>query len=506
MIVNIRGDLNRSYAQTLCLIFFPGAKFAKDEVPTPDTPTVSFHVIENEISVSACVRIRVGNKRAESRHTERYARWETRQKAIRIAAGGALLKAGQKMFNTTPGWGILTGVRPAKVAIPLIEAYGRDGAVTRLCEDYFITPKKAALVSEVAQHEMEFFARYGEDTCSLYVSIPFCPTRCAYCSFVSYSTKRLLSLIPTYLERLCKDIDRMAEIIRASGKRLVTIYIGGGTPTILNAEQLRMLLSKLESAFDIRALDEYSIEAGRPDTITPEKLAICAAYGVTRVSINPQTLSDDVLAAIGRKHTVKQFYEAYEIARKSGIPQINTDLIAGLPGDHFGSFSRTMDSIIDLSPENITVHTFCAKKSADILTSGARIYSLHGGDTGMCIDYSQLRAKTSGYAPYYLYRQKNSMGNFENVGFAKPGTEGLYNMFIMEEIHNIYAVGAGAVTKLVDHANGKIERIFMPKYPYEYLSMQETPEGIEGIFRRIERGGDSADGSFAELEKEGELL
>lgn len=488
MIVTIHGDLNRSYAQTLCLIFFPGAKFAKDEQPSPDTPAVTYHITEEENSVTARVRIEVGKDRASAAHTEMKSQWGTVQKAIRIAAGAALLSAGAKMFNITPSWGILTGVRPAKVAIPLIEKYGRDGAISHLCDQYFVTPKKASLVTDVAMREMDFFARYRGDTCSLYVSIPFCPTRCAYCSFVSYSTKRLLSLIPDYLDRLCVDIDRMARVIRESGKRLVTVYIGGGTPSILTAGQLEQLLSKLEQALPTDSLVEYSIEAGRPDTVTAEKLAVCAAHGITRVSINPQTLNDEVLAAIGRKHTVRDFYEAYEIARKSGIGQINTDLIAGLPGDSFPGFSRTVDAIMELQPENVTVHTFCAKKSADILTSGARIYSVTGGDTGTCVDYSQLRAKSCGYVPYYLYRQKNAIGNFENVGFAMPGTEGLYNMFIMEEVHNIYAVGAGAVTKLVDQEKEKIERIFWPKYPYEYLSM--TPDAIDNLFERIAGGAE----------------
>ncbi len=481
MIVHIKGDLNRSYAQTLCLIFFPGAKFAEDEVPTPETPTVSFAVTERMGIATVRVRMEVGKKVRLGEHKAPLpADPADKQKTIRVAAGAALFEAGTKFFNTKPAWGTLTGVRPAKVAIPLIEALGKEGAATKLTQDFFVTPKKASLVVDVAAREMAFFSRYGRDTCSLYLSIPFCPTRCAYCSFVSYSTKRLLSMIPDYLTRLIADIDRIAAVIRASGKRLVTIYIGGGTPTILTAQQLHALLSKIASTFDTASLDEYSIEAGRPDTVTAEKLAVCAAFGITRVSVNPQTLSDEVLSAIGRKHTVQDFYDAFAMARQSGIPQINTDLIAGLPGDSFDTFSSTIDSIMELAPENVTVHTFCVKKSADILTSGARIYSLTGGDTGKSVDYAQLRAKGNGYHPYYLYRQKNSIGNFENVGFAKPGTEGLYNMFIMEEVHNIYAIGAGAVTKIIAK-DGQVRRIFMPKYPYEYLSMQDE----QGVFDKM---------------------
>jgi len=212
---------------------------------------------------------------------------------------------------------------------------------------------------------------------------------------------------------------------------------------------------------------------------------VAAEHGITRVSINPQTLNERVLEAIGRRHTVEDFFRAFDIARASGINYINTDLIAGLPGDSFSSFSATVDKILEMRPENLTVHTFAVKKSADILNSGTEVYSRKGGDTSMCVDYSQLRAKASGYVPYYIYRQKNTVGNLENVGFALPGCEGLYNIFIMEEVHSIFAVGAGAVTKLVSDQGKRIERYFMPKYPYEYLDM--TGEDIDAFFARLDR-------------------
>nr|MBQ4317893.1 radical SAM protein [Clostridia bacterium] len=210
-------------------------------------------------------------------------------------------------------------------------------------------------------------------------------------------------------------------------------------------------------------------------------------YGVTRVSINPQTTNDTVLESIGRRHNTAQFYEAFELARESGIKHINADLIAGLPGDSFLSFSRSMDSVVKLDPSNITVHTFCVKKSADILKNGTEIYSRSGGDTLKSVDYSQVAAINAGYNPYYIYRQKNTVGNFENVGFAKPGAEGLYNIFIMEEIHSIFAVGAGAVTKAVSPGRDAMERFFMPKYPYEYLRMDEDPSQFAQFERGIEK-------------------
>ena len=231
--------------------------------------------------------------------------------------------------------------------------------------------------------------------------------------------------------------------------------------------------------------DKKAQFTGRPDTITLEKLAVAKACGVTRISVNPQTLCPEVLDHIGRHHSADDFYRAYNIAVKSGIKYINTDLIIGLPGDNFKSFSSTFDEIVSLDPANITVHTFCVKKSADILKSGTDVYSMRGGDAGKCVDYSQIKASQAGYIPYYMYRQKKTVGNFENVGFAKPGSEGIYNIHMMEETHSIFAIGAGAVTKLVRPAEGdeksKITRLFNQKYPYEYLAENKSDEMIASI-------------------------
>ena len=271
-----------------------------------------------------------------------------------------------------------------------------------------------------------------------------------------------------------------------SEKKFDSLDIGGGTPTILTAEQLEKLLSLIDSKVDVNSLEEFTLEGGRPDTITAEKLAVAYNYGITRISVNPQSLNEQVVKSIGRNHTTEEFYRAFEIAKHSGIKCINTDLIAGLPGDNFKHFSATFDKIIALEPENITVHTFCVKKAADILAQNQNVYSIRGGDAGKCVDYSQLRAQAAGYVPYYMYRQKNTVGNYENVGFAQEGTEGLYNIYMMEEVHSILAVGAGAVTKLVEYypaniASTKIIRHFNPKYPYEYLENNTGEQVIDEI-------------------------
>lgn len=489
MRLTISGELNRYYLQTLCMLFFPGAKFSEEET---DGNEAVFALKFKDGGAEVNCKFISDGKEASASHTA-YPNASLRissgeetdpvERAAKIAAGAAALKAGKKLFGMVPAWGILTGIRPAKVASELLFALDGEGnrlrtpADTRaiLSSDFFVTPRKAALAVDIAKSEQKIvrLAKSGKSpTCSVYISIPFCPSRCSYCSFVSYSTKRLMNLIPEYLERLLSDIRRTFGYIKDRGFRVTSIYIGGGTPTTLTEEELELLLATVNESVDVSRLAEFSLEAGRPDTITAEKMRIAVKYGVTRVSINPQTTDDRILKAIGRRHTVDDFYRAFDIARTAGVGIINTDLIAGLPGDDFAGFSKSVDRMIALDPENITVHTFCVKKAAEILKIDTEIYSRSAEETVKAVDYSQLRLKNAGYLPYYIYRQKNTVGNLENVGFSKRGAEGIYNVLMMEEIHSIFAVGAGAVTKLVktdDRDVKSIERIYEPKYPYEYL-------------------------------------
>lgn len=475
MILKINGDINRYYVQTLCLVFFPGAKF-REETAGEDVPQVTVNVrTYKNGSAKASVEIKAYGKTTRSENLTAPSPNIVPDRIAKIAVGRAMFAAGKELLGHIPPWGILTGVRPSKVATELIE--GGNGIIRSkriLRDEYFLNPQKAALAVSVANTEMQLTKKLPPKLCSIYISIPFCPSRCAYCSFVSFTSARLLSLVDSYLEKLYADLENMVSIIRDLGQTIATVYIGGGTPTVLSAEQLDTLLGKIGALIDVDSLMEFTLESGRPDTITEEKLAIARAHGVTRISVNPQTLSDEILAAIGRRHTVADFYRAYEMAQASGIRDINVDLIVGLPGDSFSQFARTIDGIIELDPSNITIHTFCVKKAADLLRENKGVYSLTGGDAGKSISYSQLRTKFAGYRPYYLYRQKNTVGNLENVGYAKPGTEGMYNIFMMEELHSVFAVGAGAVTKLVARHAGqggatRIARIFTPKYPYEYL-------------------------------------
>ncbi len=486
MLLRIDGDINRYYAQTLCMIFFPGATFGEDEELAEGVPEVHISAYKDPETGNdmAYASIRLNDKFCEATELVSYSEEITIATHASIAAGRALFAAGKELLGYTPPWGILTGVRPAKVAASLL--YSGKGIIkTRriMRDEYFLNQQKAALVTSVASNEIKLLKRMPKDACSLYVSIPFCPSRCAYCSFVSYTTPRLLGLIDEYLDQLVIDLRQTVDMIKELGIGIHTVYIGGGTPTTLSVDQLERLLSEINDLIDVSALAEFTLEAGRPDTITEEKLAVAHKHGITRISVNPQTLSDDVLREIGRKHTTDQFFRAFKLAKESGIRDINVDLIAGLPGDDFKSFSETMDKIIDLAPTNITVHTFCVKKAAEILKKNSNVYSLSGGDAAKSVSYSQLKAKFAGYKPYYMYRQKNTVGNLENVGFSIEGHEGLYNVLMMEDIQTIFAVGASAVTKLVHHKpNGEtmIERIFNPKYPYEYLRQRKETNKDEG--------------------------
>ena len=491
MRLHIDGTVNQYYVQTLCMIYFPGSKFSNEEEPSPDIPEMWVRVTRTEESVDVHAKLCYRGKEAEADSHYEYSEAYTKDRTDKIAVGDAVTNVGAAVMGYRSAWGMLTGVRPSKVATEMLRSgMSKTRVKKELNKQYFVIPKKAALATDVAVNEAKLIDVPDQRDCSIYISIPFCPTRCAYCSFVSYTSKRLLSLIPDYLARLAQDLEGIFAVVNRYGLRVRTIYIGGGTPTILTAEQLRFLLELLSRLTDLSKVEEFTLEGGRPDTIDAEKLAVAKAFGVGRMSVNPQILNNEVLEGIGRSHNTDDFFRAFEITRKSGIPVINTDMIAGLPGDRFSIFSKSFDQIMELRPENVTIHTFCVKRSAELRQLGADIYSIRGGDTGKCVDYSQIKCTREGYIPYYMYRQKNTVGNYENVGFSLPGKEGMYNIYMMEEVHSILSAGAGAVTKLVDVGpvpddRAPIERMFNPKYPYEYLDAAGH-DAIEAKLKRME--------------------
>ncbi len=370
-----------------------------------------------------------------------------------------------------PDWGMLTGVRPSKLMLNKIDELGEDGARDYFTNRFFATPEKTELAFSVANTELKIIKESPQNSFSLYISIPFCPTRCSYCSFVSHAigTESARKLVPQYVDKLCEELEFTAKKVRESGLILTTIYWGGGTPTTLSAEELDRVMTVIENNFDMTNCFEYTVEAGRPDTITGDKLTVLKKHCVNRISINPQTFSDRVLQEIGRRHTADLTIEKYKDAREIGFDSINMDLIAGLPTDTIDSFKNSVDKAIGLGPENITIHTLALKKSSTIVAEN-ECDTVSADNIAEMLEYSREALKKNGYKPYYMYRQSKALGNFENIGWCKEGKECAYNILMMEEYQHIISVGAGAVTKLLSPGITRIERIFNYKYPFEYIS------------------------------------
>jgi oxygen-independent coproporphyrinogen-3 oxidase len=388
-----------------------------------------------------------------------------------------LYKALRDLTGTASPWGIMTGIRPVKRVNDLFAAGKTRAEIKKiLCETALLSDEKAELALGTAAVQQRILKPFDKKSFSLYVGIPFCPSRCSYCSFVSHSVKSpsAKKLMSPYADRLCEELDEIAAIAYENGLILQNIYVGGGTPTALFPADLEKILSKIAEKFDILGANEYTVEAGRPDTISPEKLGILKRQGVSRISINPQTTRDSVLAAIGRNHTAEDFFKAFAMAREAGFANINTDLIAGLPTDTAEGFIKTLDRITTLDPvppESITVHTLTLKRSSSLFGQyeGGDARDSESQSVNKMVNYAEEVLPAAGWSPYYLYRQKNTVGNLENVGFAKKDFESLYNVYIMEETQTILSAGSGGSTKLVSES-GRIERVFNYKYPYEYIS------------------------------------
>ena len=482
----LRGKVNSLYVQSLCMMFFRGEKFPESE----ENPKgfISVELLYLSDGVLAKADLEYCQKKTHSEHFESFNDKDTSERIGKIATGHAVFAACSNLTGYMPPWGLLTGIRPSVVAEELLAENETEQAIEILMKRYLVSEEKAKLAVEVAKNESVILEKYDDTSCSIYISIPFCPTRCTYCSFISYATKKLFELMPAYVERIIKDIRDTFLMVNKIGLRVATVYMGGGTPTTLSPEHLEKVLKTVRNCLGDNTLDEFTVEGGRPDTITEEKLQILTKYGVDRISVNPQSLNDEVLVNIGRRHTVKDFFHAYELVKKSGIKVVNTDLIAGLDGDDFESFKNTVNQIINLAPENITVHTFSVKKSAQILQDDHSIYNREGAFATESVTYACDVLKSKGYIPYYMYRQKNTVSDLENVGYAKKNTFCIYNVLMMGDGHTVFGIGAGSTTKLVKKRNGKTEilRIFSQKYPYEYL--QDNQSIDEKVFDFFERG------------------
>ncbi len=370
-----------------------------------------------------------------------------------------------------PPWGLMTGIRPVKKFVELIrQDMSREQIYDKLSKKYEISPEKFDIGYITAENQLPILDRINSRAVSLYVSIPFCPTRCSYCSFVSHSMDSAVKLMPDYVRMLCRELEITAQIVKETNTEIDTVYFGGGTPTSISAEDLRTIMECVAENFDLAKIREYSVEAGRPDTITEEKLRVIKELGAQRISVNPQTLNDDVLRVIGRKHSGEDAIRAFELARKIGFTNINTDLIAGLPTESPESFRNTLDRITDLSPESITVHTLTLKRAANLFEKASENTDNPAAEM---VSYSINKLLANGYLPYYMYRQKNTVDNLENIGYSKKGFESFYNIFIMDETQTILGVGCAASTKLV-YPDGKISRIHNYKFPYEYIRQFDT--------------------------------
>ena len=390
----------------------------------------------------------------------------------RYAIARCFFLAAQNATGVAPPWGMLTGVRPDKPAIRAL-ANGTSPEQTKamLETDYFVTPERASLALETGTVALTASQKLEPKDIGLYIGIPFCPTRCAYCSFVSHSVERSFSLVPPYVDALIQEIQSGGAMVREQGLRCRAFYMGGGTPTTLTAEQMDRVLSAFESSFDLDSCEEITVEAGRPDTITPEKLEVLKKHGVTRVSVNPQTMEDHVLRAIGRHHTAQDIEAAMKLVAKYNFPHVNMDLIAGLPEDTPEGFRRSLDRCLAFGTDNVTIHTLALKKGSRILMEGLSIPNPEA--VGAMLDYASPQLRSAGYTPYYLYRQKYMSGSFENIGWCRPGAECWYNVYIMSELCSILSFGAGGSTKMVEYGTNHIERVFNLKYPKEYT---ERPE------------------------------
>lgn len=386
-----------------------------------------------------------------------------------------------ELLGVSYPWGILYGVRPARFWHSISDKYSKEQARQIFAQKYLVSPEKLSLVEQVAENENKIISLSSNKSFSLYVSVPFCPTRCSYCSFVSHSIEKAAALVEPYVDLLVREIEQTAIYAKELGLRLESVYYGGGTPTTLSAKQLTRIAAAIRDYFDLSCLREYTVEAGRPDTVNADKLAALKAAGVGRISINPQSFNDNVLSAIGRRHSVKQTLDAFELARNAGFDNINMDFIAGLPKDDVESFKHSIKTAVSLGAESITVHTLCLKSGAYMVTRD-NVFDTGDIDTvAEMVDFSREYLSVAGYVPYYMYRQGKSLGNLENVGWSKPGSECLYNVFMMDETHSVFAVGAGAVTRLKNPLSGKIERIYNYKYPYEYI------DGFDNMLKRKEK-------------------
>ena len=381
-------------------------------------------------------------------------------------------QAALPLLDSIPAWGALAGVRPTKITTKHLLEGGTERSARKLLKQaYYVTQPRIDLALNCSRSTVKAADLLAENDISLYVGIPFCPTRCTYCSFVSRSIGKRTELLDPYLQALYKELEFTGKLLANSGKAIRTIYIGGGTPTTLSTAQMTSLLACIRSSLDLSRCIEFTVEGGRPDTLSYEKLRAIRQGGADRMSINPQTMQDAVLRACGRPHRAEDVLQCYRWAREAGFDAINMDLIAGLPKDSYDGFCRSLDAVAALEPANITVHTLALKKGADLFENPMDLPGCE--EVSRMVEYANSRLSDGGYKPYYLYRQKYMSGSFENVGWSRNGVDCLYNIYMMEELHTILSLGGGGMNK-VNLPQGRLERFHNPKFPEQYIQQLDS--------------------------------
>jgi len=420
--------------------------------------------------LTATTTIEINGKRSSASKRIRAAEESVRLR--RRALQQSYYLAALPHLEAAPAWGALAGVRPTKLSTKHILDGGTPKSADKMLKEvYFVEKDRRKLAIDCSLSTVKAVSLLNEQDISLYVGIPFCPTRCAYCSFVSRTIGKRTELMTPYLEALAKELRVTGELLKQSGRTIRSVYIGGGTPTTLTSEQLAWLLDTIHASFDLSRCLEFTVEGGRPDTLSAEKLRTIRQHGADRMSINPQTMEDHVLKACGRPHNAADVLRSYQEAVDAGFKAINMDLIAGLPQDSYDGFCRSLDAVIALSPANITVHTLALKKGADLFEKKVTLPSQQ--EVARMVDYANTQLAKHGYKPYYLYRQKYMSGSFENVGWSRDGLDCLYNIYMMEEIHTILSLGGGGMNK-VNLPNGRLERFHNPKFPEQYIELIDS--------------------------------
>ncbi len=461
----LRGHSYRYAMEQLQLSLFPAEKVEYVTAPFAGCDGAVSSLSEGKEYLTATAKITLHGKTAFSRRRIRKA--DATEPLRRQILRQCYYRAAVSLLGSEMAWGALSGVRPSKLTTRHLLAGGTPESADALMKNtYYVSASRRRLCVECSVESAAAASLLQENDISLYVGIPFCPTRCIYCSFVSQAIEKSGAMLEQYLEALLQEIEATAELLAQMHVRVRTVYIGGGTPTTLSASQLDRLMAAIDRSIDHSARLEYTVEGGRPDTLSREKMDVLRRYGADRISINPQTMNDAVLRAVGRRHDAQAIVDSFADARAAGFAAINMDLIACLPGDTQASVADSLSRVIALGPENITVHTLALKKGAALFDRREHLVS--DEDVRVMVTDGEAALRDAGYHPYYLYRQKYMSGSFENVGWTKPGSTCLYNIYMMEELQTILSVGAGGMTK-VHFEGGRLVRFHNPKYPKEYI-------------------------------------